>query len=175
MIGDGDALRVACEVLEHMLRAAKGAFAASTRRIAERPPRAGGVAWHPNGNHRSAQGGWNETGTGESQYSHTRRGVGAALAERCAAATAGSPGPSGLPPASTAGSAGKMPRAVRTRIDARAQNAGSGRAGHRSSLLAHTRSRNHSADRREFTRAGTMTAARPANDPALGAGLLNPN
>src|ERR1017187_2079850 len=72
-----------------------GADPSSASRIAEWPPRAGGLAWHPNGNHLSAKSGWDETGTGESQHSPARRSVGPALTECCAAPTACSLGPSG--------------------------------------------------------------------------------
>src|ERR1039458_1691885 len=93
----GGARRGPCVVLLDRLRDVLGAGAdpSSTGRIAEWPPRVGGVAWHPNGNHLSAQGGWDETGTGASQHSPTRRSNGAALAERCDAAAACSLGPSG--------------------------------------------------------------------------------
>ncbi len=60
----------------------------STGRIAERPSCIGGDAWHPNGYHLSAQGGWDETGTGASEYSPIRGSVGAAIAEYRAALTA---------------------------------------------------------------------------------------
>ena len=93
----GGACRSPCLVLLDRLRDVldAGADASSTRRIAEWPPRVGGVAWHPNGNDLFAKSGWDEAGTGESQYSPIRRSDGPALAERCAAATPHWLGPSG--------------------------------------------------------------------------------
>ena len=93
----GGARRSPCLVLLDRLRAVldAGADASATRRIAEWPPRTGGVAWHSNGNDLFAKSGWDEVGTGKSQYSPIRRSDGPALAERCSAATARSFGPSG--------------------------------------------------------------------------------
>src|ERR1035437_7069361 len=70
----GGARRGPCIVLLDRLRDVLGAGAdpSPTGWIAEWPPRAGGLAWHPNGNHLSAKRGWDEDGTGESQYTPTR-------------------------------------------------------------------------------------------------------
>src|ERR1017187_1223538 len=75
-----------------------GADSSSTGWIAEWPPRVGGVAWRPNGDHLSAKGGWGEAGTGAGQHSQIGRSLSAAFAECRAAPTACSPGPSGSDP-----------------------------------------------------------------------------